>query len=39
MAKRDQTTGLSWPWWAPWALLAVVLTSILTIAATLYDIR
>jgi hypothetical protein len=39
MAKRDETTKLSWPWWAPWALLAVALTSLLTIAATLYDIR
>jgi hypothetical protein len=38
MAKLDETERLSWPWWAPWALLAVVLTSILTIGATLYDI-
>lgn len=27
-----------WPSWSNWALLAVVLTSILTIAATLNDI-
>jgi len=38
MAKLDETHRLSWPRWAPWALLAVVLTSILTIGATLYDI-
>jgi hypothetical protein len=38
MAKIDETQRLSWPWWAPWALLAVALTSVLTIAATLYDI-
>jgi hypothetical protein len=38
MAKLDETHALSWPWWAPWALLAVALTSLLTIAATLYDI-
>jgi hypothetical protein len=38
MAKRDETERLSWPWWAPWALLAVALTSLLTIAATLNDI-
>lgn len=41
MAKMDETHRLSWPWWAPWApwaLLAVALTSVLTIAATLYDI-
>ena len=24
MAKLDETIDLSWPWWAPWALLAVV---------------
>jgi len=39
MAKKDEATRLSWPWWSWWALLAVVATSILTIAATLYDIR
>jgi hypothetical protein len=38
MAKPDETTELSWPWWAPWALLAVAATSVLTIGATLYDI-
>jgi hypothetical protein len=38
MAKSDQTKFLSWPWWAPWALLAVAVTSLLTIGATLYDI-
>jgi hypothetical protein len=38
MEKRDETDRLSWPWWAPWALLAVVVTSAATIAATLYDI-
>ena len=29
---------LSWPWWAPWALVAVIVGCALTIAATLYDI-
>jgi hypothetical protein len=38
MAKRDETNRLSWPWWAPWALLAVAATSLLTIAVTLRDI-
>ena len=38
MAKPDETNALSWPWWAPWALLAVAATSLLTIVATLYDI-
>jgi hypothetical protein len=38
MAQKDEVKKLSWPWWAPWALLAVALTSLLTIAATLYDI-
>jgi hypothetical protein len=38
MAKQGETKRLSWPWWAPWALLAVALTSVLTIAATLNDI-
>jgi hypothetical protein len=27
-----------WPWWSKWALLAVVLTSGLTVFATLNDI-
>jgi hypothetical protein len=38
MAKRDEAQRLSWPWWAWWALVAVIASSILTIAATLYDI-
>jgi hypothetical protein len=38
MAKFDEPKKLSWPWWAPWALLAVAATSVLTVAATLYDI-
>jgi hypothetical protein len=37
MPNAQETKKLSWPWWAPWALLAVAATS-LTIAATLYDI-
>jgi len=36
MSQREKTNELSWPWWA---LLAVAITSLLTIAATLYDIR
>jgi hypothetical protein len=38
MDKSEETQKLSWPWWAPWALLAVAATSVLTVAATLYDI-
>jgi hypothetical protein len=38
MAKMDETKRLSWPVWAPWALLGVAVTCLLTIAATLYDI-
>jgi hypothetical protein len=38
MPQPHDTNELSWPWWAPWALLAVAVTSLLTIAATLYDI-
>ena len=38
MAKQDATHKLAWPRWSPWALLAVVVTSLLTIAATLNDI-
>jgi uncharacterized BrkB/YihY/UPF0761 family membrane protein len=38
MPNAPETKKLSWPWWAPWALLAVAATSVLTIAATLYDI-
>jgi hypothetical protein len=37
MVKTDPQR-LSWPWWAPWALLAVAVTSLLTIATMLYDI-
>ena len=29
---------MDWPAWANWALVAVILTSIVTIAATLNDI-
>ena len=39
MAQRGKPNELAWPWWASWALLAVAVTSLLTIAATLYDIR
>jgi hypothetical protein len=38
MAERDDLDGLSWPWWSPWALLAVAVTSLLTIGAALHDI-
>jgi hypothetical protein len=38
VAKHDETHELSWPWWAPWALLGVAVTSLLTVGATLYDI-
>lgn len=38
MKQSEETTELSWPWWAPWTLLAVALTSLLTVGATLYDI-
>jgi len=38
MTERNETEKLSWPWWGPWALLAVAATSVLTVAATLYDI-
>jgi hypothetical protein len=38
MAKVEEARRLSWPWWSSWALLAVAATSVLTIAATLYDI-
>jgi hypothetical protein len=38
MAERDDANELSWPWRAPWALLAVAVTSVLTTGATLYDI-
>jgi hypothetical protein len=36
MARKAETD--IWPWWTKWALLAVLLTSLLTIAATLNDI-
>jgi hypothetical protein len=39
MAKKEEATRLSWPWWSWWVLAAVIATAILTIAATLYDIR
>jgi hypothetical protein len=38
MSRSQEINKLSWPWWSPWALLAVVVTSALTIAVTLYDI-
>jgi hypothetical protein len=38
MTDQNETEKLSWPLWAPWALLAVAATSVLTVAATLYDI-
>jgi hypothetical protein len=38
MAQPRDTNQLSWPSWAPWALLAVAITAALTIGATLYDI-
>jgi hypothetical protein len=38
MANKDESERLSWPWWAPWALLAVAATAVLTIGVTLYDI-
>jgi hypothetical protein len=38
MAKPEPTERLSWPWWSTWALLAVALGCVATIAATLYDI-
>jgi hypothetical protein len=38
MAKQNDLKNLAWPRWASWALLVVAVTSLLTIAATLYDI-
>jgi hypothetical protein len=38
MRTGDKTPALSWPWWAPWALVGVVLGCAATIGATLYDI-
>jgi hypothetical protein len=29
---------ISWPWWATWALVAVIVSSLATVAATLNDI-
>jgi hypothetical protein len=29
---------LEWPWWANWALASVIVTAIVTIAATINDI-
>ena len=37
MPKPIETDALSWPWWAPWALLVVAATPVLTVGATLYD--
>jgi hypothetical protein len=38
MKNQESTQALSWPAWAPWVLLAVAVTSLLTVGATLYDI-
>jgi hypothetical protein len=39
MAKStSEARALQWPAWSIWALVAVAVTSALTIAATLYDI-
>jgi len=38
MAKSDEIDALSWPWWVPRSVLAVAATSVLTVAAALYDI-
>jgi hypothetical protein len=38
MPEQNETGKLSWPWWASWVLLAVAVTCVLTVAATLYDI-
>jgi hypothetical protein len=38
MAKQGETGRLDWPWWASWALIAVVISSLVTVAATLNDI-
>jgi hypothetical protein len=35
--KRD-VHDIAWPTWATWALVGVILTSIVTIAATINDI-
>jgi hypothetical protein len=39
MAKPVETRTLSWPWWAPRALLVVAVTSLMTIRATLSSRR
>lgn len=38
MAKQDEIRPLPWPWWSWWALIGVVVTLGVTIAATLNDI-
>jgi hypothetical protein len=38
VSESEETSRLHWPWWSTWALLLVAATSLLTIAATLYDI-
>lgn len=38
MDVKSQPRGIEWPRWATFALVATVLTSILTLAATLNDI-
>jgi hypothetical protein len=38
MVKRHEVPKLSWPRWAPWALLGVALGCVATVAATLHDI-
>jgi hypothetical protein len=39
MAKiTSEARKVQWPTWSSWVLVAVVATSALTIAATLYDI-
>ena len=38
MSPRSEPKKLPSSWWTPWALLAIAATSLLTIAATLYDI-
>jgi hypothetical protein len=34
----SKSGGLIWPEWASWAAIAVLLTSIVTVAATINDI-
>jgi hypothetical protein len=38
MPMAERTTKILWPAWATWALIAVILTAILTVAATINDI-